>query len=86
MFVSGLIAAAILFATPARADYTVCDYLDMRPTPAGVEDLIGMGVVGNEWTPEYTGKFIADQVITYCPRHLLTLQAFLNKWQRKTYA
>lgn len=74
-------AAAMLLASPAHADtYDVCEYLDARPSVAGVEDLIAMGMTGNGWTPEYTGKFIADQVFDNCPRHTIELRAFIAKW------
>lgn len=79
-----LSAAMLFFANPARAETTVCGYLDTHPTATGVEDLIGIAVVADQMTPEQAGHFIANEVINWCPRHLLTLQAFLIKWQSKT--
>lgn len=82
--VGGLIGAGLMAIPAARADtYDVCAYLDARPSVGGVEDLIGMGITGNGWTPEYTGKFVAEQVIDFCPRHTIELQAFIDKWAPK---
>lgn len=74
-------AAAVVLAPTASADtYDVCAYLDARPTVAGVEDLIGMGITGNGWTPEATGEFVAKTIIQECPRHTIELKAFIAKW------
>lgn len=79
--VFGLYTVNAIAAPDAGADIMVCSYLDARPTVAGMEDLLGIGITINGWTPEYTGKFVANQIINNCPRHLIVMQEFINKWQ-----
>lgn len=84
MVVGALIVVGLWRIASARADtYDVCEYLDARPTVAGVEDLIAMGITGNHWSAEHSGKFVADQIVDYCPRHTIELKAFINKWVPK---
>lgn len=91
MFVGAAIVFGLFFvhaiaAPEAKADVFVCPYLDAHPTVAGVEDLLGIGMAVNGWSPEYTGKFVVNEVVNNCPRHLLTLEDFIAKWGSKTYA
>ena len=74
------IISGLFFAPAANADVLVCPYLDAHPSVAGVEDLAGIGITVNGWTPEMVGEFIWSEVNNNCPRHLLTLQAFALKW------
>jgi hypothetical protein len=88
-FIATLIGAlftiyGLFFATPAHA-VTVCDYLDANPTVAGVEDLVATGIVYNDMTPQEVGGFIRSEVDEWCPRHLLVLQEYVDKWSPGTW-
>lgn len=79
-----VVAATVLAPTASADTYDVCAYLDDRPSVAGVEDLMAMGMTGNGWTPEYTGEFVAKTIIEQCPRHTIELRAFIAKWVPKS--
>lgn len=76
----GAVLGSMFGAQVAKADVYVCDYLDARPTIAGVEDLVAIGITQNGMTPREAGMFIGNEVRTLCPRHLLTIQMYINKW------
>lgn len=88
--IGALVGAGLMQTAIARADdrVDVCAYLDTRPTVAGVEDLmtIGLfsGIDGRKATPEQVATFVFTEVRDGCPRHLFELKAFAEKWASKT--
>lgn len=77
--VGGIVGAGIMGIGVARADVTVCDYLDAHPSLADVEDLLAMGVYGNQWSSAETAQFIVAEVKADCPRHMFTLQEAVRR-------
>ena len=94
----GLLAAAVLFAVPAKADpdnaaiaYTaafggaVCDTLDDYPTFNGILG-IGKAIIEDGLTAEQAGGVIALSITDICPRHTGLLVRFINTYGQDAVA
>ena len=65
----------------ARADTNpVCGWLDTHPGPAGVEDVVGIAIVQVGLTPQQAADTVFSIIYNECPRHLLSLREYVNKW------
>lgn len=80
MVVIGCLLGGCLAKAEKAQATDICSYLDAHPTVAGVEDLVGIGITINGMSPYETGAFIRDVVDNECPRHLVTIQMYLDKW------
>ena len=87
--VGALAAAAVLFASEAKADVVtdyvasnariVCLVLDEYPTVEGIQG-VGEAIVEDGLSPRAAGEVIARSVIALCPEHLRELHLFVARW------
>lgn len=86
---AALAAAAVLFASEAKADVVtdyvaanariVCLVLDEYPTVEGIQG-VGEAIVEDGLSPTAAGEVIARSVIALCPEHLPELHLFVARW------